>query len=58
MNEPLLNQFTHYLLESGIHGQGEHFNPMVPRISNAKNKEKSRLSILFIAFSFKQMVIT
>lgn len=58
MNDVLIDQFTDYLVSSGIHGQGENFNTMVPRISNSKNRERSRFSILLrIAFlKYKYMV--
>ena len=59
MSDVLIDQFTDYLVSSGIHGQGENFNTMVPRISNSKNRERSRFGILLrIAFpKYKHLAV-
>jgi hypothetical protein len=51
MSDSLLEQVTQYFLTSGIHGKGESFNSMAPRLAASENKGKSRLKVLFrIAF--------
>lgn len=51
MSEPLVQQVTDYFLISGIHGKGESFNSMAPRLAASENKGKSRFKVLLrIAF--------
>ncbi|MCU0105641.1 nucleotidyltransferase family protein [Acholeplasma vituli] len=37
---------TNYFVTSGIHGQGETFNPMAPRLAASTNKGKSKFRVL------------
>ena len=51
MSESLMDEVTEYFITSGIHGKGEHFNAMAPRVAASENKGKSRFRILLrIAF--------
>lgn len=51
LSESSTQKMTDYFLTSGIHGKGESFNAMAPRLAASKNKRKSKYKVLLrIAF--------
>ncbi len=47
MSETLLEETTAYFITSGIHGKGDTFNNMAPRLAASENKGKSKFKVLW-----------
>ena len=46
IEENVLSDITQYIAASGVHGKGEKFNEMAPRLVNTKNKKKSKWNVI------------
>lgn len=55
LSETDYDLMTQYFITSGIHGHGESFNSMAPRLAASKNKGKSKVRVLF-RIAFPKMV--
>lgn len=55
LSESNYQKMTQYFLTSGIHGKGESFNAMAPRLAASKNKRKSKFKVL-LRIAFPKMV--